>query len=88
MSALKKLYRSPLIHVALAAGISIIVLAYFSKRILQQPLSDLEIALPSILMTLHFSLYSKYREKLESKTHFWVIGILLISCIIILRHLI
>ncbi|MCP4583910.1 MAG: hypothetical protein GY839_20045 [candidate division Zixibacteria bacterium] len=50
MSKLKELIRSGHIHVALALGISIIVLALFSKRVLAEPLSYLELSICGLLM--------------------------------------
>ena len=46
MSKVKKISINPQIQIALAAGMSIIVLAFFSKRVLPEPLSYLELALP------------------------------------------
>lgn len=42
MSKLKKLFKSPHIQIALAIGISIIVMAYFSKRVLPKPIAYLQ----------------------------------------------
>jgi hypothetical protein len=38
MSKIKELIKSPHIQIALATGFSIIVMAYFSKRVLPKPM--------------------------------------------------
>jgi hypothetical protein len=42
----------PIIQIALAAGASIIILAFVSKRVLPEPLGTLELALPPFVATL------------------------------------
>ena len=49
MSKVKKFNINPQIQIALATGTSILVLAYFSKRVLPEPLSYLELALPPFI---------------------------------------
>jgi len=46
MSKVKDFFKSPHIQIALATGFSIIVMAYFSKRILPRPIGYLPSAIP------------------------------------------
>ena len=49
MSKFKEAIKSPHIHIALAMGFSIIVMAYFSKRILPEPMGYLALAFPPFI---------------------------------------
>lgn len=61
MEKTKEYLAHPIIQIALAAGASIIVLAYVSKHVLPEPLSTLELALPPFVATL-FEAVAKTRE--------------------------
>ena len=64
---------------ALATGISIITLAYFSKRVLAEPIGTLALAAPPFLMTVWEAVYHKYkdsREHFEKRTHKRLIDII------------
>ena len=47
------LLKSPHIQIALATGLSIIVLAYFSKNILPEPIGYLLLAIPPFIATIY-----------------------------------
>ena len=49
MKIIKKFSENPSIQIALATGVSILVLASFSQRVLPEPLSYLELAFPPFL---------------------------------------
>jgi hypothetical protein len=49
---IKAFFAHPIIQFAIALGASTIILAYFSKRVLPEPLSNLELALPQLLAVL------------------------------------
>jgi len=51
VSKLIEIVKSPHIQIALAAGISIIVMAYFPKRVLPNPIGYLELAIPPFITT-------------------------------------
>jgi predicted histidine transporter YuiF (NhaC family) len=53
MQKLKELIKSPHIQIALATGVSIIVLAYFSKKILPEPIGYLPLAIPPFIATIY-----------------------------------
>ncbi len=83
MSKLKELIKSPHIHIALATGFSIIILAYFSKKILTEPLSYLQLALPPFIATIYESLFEKNKESKFLTTWYWVVAIVAATALVI-----
>ncbi|MCB0292553.1 MAG: hypothetical protein KDH97_20025 [Calditrichaeota bacterium] len=86
MSKLKQLLHSPRIHVALATGLSIVVLAYVSKRILPEPIRVAYLAIPPLLMTFHEYVLNRYPETRMAKTAYWVMAIFAATVVVILVH--
>ena len=86
MKKLKKLIRSPHIQIALATGASIIIMAYFSKRVLPEPIGYLSLAIPPFLATLYESLLNRYKDSKLLTTWFWIIAILAATALIIVFH--
>ena len=84
MSKLKDLLKSPHIQIALATGVSIIVMAYFSKRILSKPIGYLPAAIPPFLAVVYECILSKYKK--NAKTWFWVAAILITTAVIIIAY--
>lgn len=88
MSKLKEIIKSPHVHIALATGISIIVMAYFSKRILPKPIGFLPTAIPPLLMTLYEAVMIRYKNKRICTTWYWVVAIFFTTVLIIVLHLV
>jgi hypothetical protein len=88
MSKLKDFFKSGHIHVALATGASIILLAFFSKRVLSEPIGNLSRSGPPFLMVIYESLTSikKYKSKKWMKSIYWVLAILIATATVILVH--
>ena len=86
MSKVIDFFKNPHIQISLAAGISIITLAYFSKRILPEPLSYLEIAAPPFIATIYESLLKKHKDKHFMKTWIWVIVIFVATALVIMLN--
>ncbi len=84
MSGFKKLIKSPLIQIALATGMSIIIMAYFSKRVLPEPIGYLPIAVPPFLMTIHGAFSDGYKNSRIWTTWYWVAAIFFSTTVIIL----
>ena len=84
MSKIKKFSVNPQIQIALAAGTSIIVLAYFSKRILPEPLSYLELALPPFI-ALFFATPPSKKKKAAwyGRPLYGILAILLATVLVI-----
>ncbi|OGU61005.1 MAG: hypothetical protein A2V66_09645 [Ignavibacteria bacterium RBG_13_36_8] len=87
MSKFRELLKSPHIHIALAAGFSIIIMAFVSKRLLPKPIGYLPLAIPPFIATLFVSLLSKYKDAKFCKTWYWVVAILGATALIIVLHI-
>jgi len=88
MSKFKEIIRSGHVHIAMATGISIIVMAYVSKRVLPEPIGYLPLAIPPFVMTIYEALVSKEKYARYCKTSYWVAGIFAATIIVIGAHLI
>jgi len=86
MFKFKETIKSPHIHISLATGISIIVLAYFSKRILPEPIGYLPLAIPPFLMTIWEALLSKNKYEKICKTWYWIVAIFIATVLVIVFH--
>jgi hypothetical protein len=81
-SKLTGMLRSGHIHVSIATGLSILVMAYVSKRVLPEPLSYLQLAFPPFLMTVYEALVAKKKYAKFTKSRYWVIGIILATLLV------
>ena len=52
MRTIRDFFAHPIIQTALVAGASTILLAWCSKRVFAEPLSNLELSLPALIFTL------------------------------------
>ena len=71
------------IQISLAAGLSIIALAYFSKRVLPEPLSYLELAIPPFLATFYEGATRKKKAAWYGRPIVGVLAILLATVLVI-----
>ncbi len=83
MSKIKELVKSPHIQISLATGISIIALAYFSKRVLPEPLGYLALAIPPFIATIYESVLGKYKNSKICTTWYWVAAIIFATALVI-----
>ena len=83
---LKEIFKSPHVQMSIATGISILTLAYFSKHVLDEPISYLHQAAPPFIMTIYEAVLSKNKGKKITTTWYWVTAILLSTAIIILVY--
>ncbi len=86
MSKFKELIKSPHIQIALATGINIIILAYVSKRVLPQPMSELSLAMPPFLMTIYEVVLRRYKDSKICTPWYWILAIFIATAIVILFH--
>lgn len=84
MEKIKEYLAHPIIQIALAAGASIIVLAYVSKRVLPQPLSTLELALPPFVATLFEAVAETRKGAWYTRPIFGIVAIALATVLVIL----
>ena len=87
MKKMKELIKSPHIQIALVTGICIIVIAWFSKRIIERPVSNLETAVPPFLMALYEGFSIRFKDKKIVITWYWIIAIIAATLLIITIHL-
>ena len=87
MAGFKGIIRSGHIHVSLALGISIIGLAYVSKRLLEEPIKALYLGIPSFIMLAYETLIGMKKYPRLTKAIYWVIAILLATGLIIMAHM-
>ena len=90
MNKFKQWIRSERIKVELALGVSILVLAYFSSRVLDQPLSYLELSITSFITIGYEAIAkSKYPSAVRfTKSIYWVIAILIATAAIIVLNIV
>ncbi|KAA3615442.1 MAG: hypothetical protein DWQ05_13905 [Calditrichaeota bacterium] len=88
MSKLREFFRSPHIQIALATGISIIALAFVSKRLLAEPMHNLIIALPPFIALTFETLLGRYKDSKICTTWYWVTAVLGATAVIIFFYLI
>jgi len=86
MKKFKELLKSPHIQIALATGVSIIVMAYFSKRVLSDPISYLQMAIPPFIAFVYENVLNKFKKKKVATAWYWVIAIFAVTALIIILH--
>jgi hypothetical protein len=87
MSKLTELLESHQIQLALATGISIIALAYFSKRVLSGPIPYLYQAVPAFIAVVAEGVIAEYKNSRFATTWYWVVTILLSTVLVIALHI-
>jgi hypothetical protein len=87
MKKLKDFIKSPHIQIALVTGICIIIIAWFSKRILAEPISYVQAAIPPFLMALYEGFSVRFKDKKIFTTWYWITAIILSTLLIIAIHM-
>ena len=75
--------REPHIPLAIVAGLSILIMAYFSKKLLSKPIDYLPLAIPPFLMTIYEAVYKKYKGHWICKPWIWMLAIVISTIIVI-----
>ena len=83
MSKVKEFFESPHIQIALAVGASIIVLAYFSKRVFTEPIGFLPMAIPPFVATIYEVVLGKYPDSKISTNLYWIVAIFTTTALVI-----
>ena len=84
MSKLKKLLKSSHIQIALATGFSILLIACFSKWVLEKPINPFLLAVPPVIEAAYEYLLKKDKESKICTTWYWVVAILVATALVIL----
>jgi len=82
-----EIIESPHIHIALATGASIIIMAYFSKRILSRSIDYLPNAIPPFFIVIYEVVANKYNDHKICTTWYWIAAIFASTAIIIFIYL-
>ena len=88
MSGVKELIRSSHIHIALITGVCIVLLAFVSKWILDEPIGDAENAAPSFIMMLYELLHKRYKGTRAGNPGYWMMAIIGLTILIVVVHLV
>ncbi|MBN2410764.1 hypothetical protein JXQ31_03660 [candidate division KSB1 bacterium] len=88
VAKIKEIFKSPHIHIALATGACIIILAYFSKRVLPRPIGYLANAIPPFLMAVYEALLSRFKDSKLCTTWYWIAAIFATTALIIVLHMV
>jgi predicted histidine transporter YuiF (NhaC family) len=84
MNKFSELIKSPHIQIALATGVSIVVMAYFSKRVLPEPIGYLPMAIPPFIALVYENVLNKFKKKKIATARYWVIAIFVATALIII----
>jgi predicted histidine transporter YuiF (NhaC family) len=83
MSKIKELVKSPHVQISFAAGISIITLAYFSKRVLPEPIGYLPLAIPPFIATIFEAMLDRHKDSWFCRSEYWVVAIFVATALVI-----
>ncbi|MBN1780389.1 hypothetical protein JW948_04630 [bacterium] len=83
MAPFKESVKSPIVHVAFVSGLSIILLAWFSKRVLSEPIGYLQLAIPPFIGTVFSSLYDKHKNSRWFKPWYWISAVIVATVLVI-----
>ena len=71
---------------ALAVGISIIAMAWFSKYVLPKPVGYLPAAIPPFLAVIYEGIMSRHKGSKITTTWYWVVAILVATTVVIAAY--
>ena len=88
MEKIKEFFKSPHIQIALATGVSIVIMAYFSKRVLSEPIGYLPMAIPPFIALVYENVLNKFKKKKIATTWYWIAAIFIATIFIIMLQMI
>jgi len=83
MKTVKEFFAHRIIQIALVLGASTVILAYFSKRVLAEPLRNWELGLPAFLAIFFQGFTKKQTSSRFSRPWFGILVIVLATILII-----
>lgn len=83
MHAVREFFKNAHIQLALATGVSIILLAYVSKHVLEEPIKNLHLAIAPFIMTIWEAFSGKHKDSKYSRPLYWVIAIAIATILVI-----
>ena len=88
MANVKKFLKSSHSQIAFASGISILMIACFSKWVLDKPIHPFLLTVPPLIEVAYEGLLKKNKESKILKTWYWVCAIIFSTLLIMLAHMI
>jgi len=88
MEKIKEFFKSPHIQIALTTGVSIVIMAYFSKRVLSEPIGYLPMAIPPFIALVYENVLNKFKKKKIATAWYWVAAIFIATIFIIMLQMI
>jgi len=88
MGKVADFFKNQHIQIACVTGACIIILAYFFKRIMHEPVPNLAAAAPGFIFAIAEGVMVKVKKGILSKVETWSILVLLVTAAIILKRLI
>ncbi|KAA3608861.1 MAG: hypothetical protein D8M58_19185 [Calditrichaeota bacterium] len=86
LQTISDFFKSHHIQFALATGFSIILMSYFSKRVLPEPIPNLQLAAPPFIALIFEGLVGKYKKHTVLITRFGIATILFSTALVILLN--
>jgi hypothetical protein len=84
---IRDFFASKHIQLALVSGISILALAYVSKRVLPEPMDKLLVALPAFLVAIGEGVIGMKKKAWYVNANLWIATVALSTTLIILIYL-
>ena len=86
MRVVKEFFAHPIIQIALALGASTVILAYYSKRVLDQPLRNWELGLPAFLAMLFQGYVQTHKSSRFSRSWIGILAVVLATVLVIVLN--
>lgn len=86
MKKIIDLFKSPHIQISIATGISIILIAYFSKHVLTKSIGYLPTAIPPFFMVIYEAVVAKYKNHKITTTWYWIAAIIISTALVIVLN--
>lgn len=87
MSWFTEKIKSRHVHLALAVGTSILVMAIASKWVLRKPIGYLYQAFPPFLGAIYEAVYKKHPDSKLCTTWYWILAIVIATALVIALHM-
>jgi D-alanyl-D-alanine carboxypeptidase len=84
---IKEFFRSKHIQLALVSGLSIIALAYVSKRVLAEPMGKLSTSFPALIMALAEWIMGMKKRKWYANKNLWIAAVAVSTVMVIGWHM-
>ena len=84
---LKEFIRSKDIQISLVTGVSILALAFVSKRMLSEPMGNIYIIIPGLILVAAEGVMGLKKKAWYTNVTYWIIAAVLATSLIVILHL-